>query len=242
MLRLTNVTKNFGKLAALKNVNLEFGEGEMNAIIGPNGAGKTTLINVITGVLREDTGIISFYNKNINRLPAYARTRLGINRTFQIPKPFLNLTVAENVRIGTLFSGISDKSQVDDEVENILDLLGLKTFSEKTAAQLNTEQRKLVDLGRALASKPKYLFIDEIGAGLAEGEIAALSSLIRGIQKKEGISIIYVGHVMKLVQQLECPITVFSEGSPIFHGSYDEVVTNDEIIKLYLGARYVKGQ
>ncbi|MEM3908047.1 MAG: ATP-binding cassette domain-containing protein, partial [Nitrososphaerota archaeon] len=107
MLRLTNVTKNFGKLAALKNVNLEFGEGEMNVIIGPNGAGKTTLINVITGVLREDTGIISFYNKNINRLPAYARTRLGINRTFQIPKPFLNLTVAENVRIGTLFSGIS---------------------------------------------------------------------------------------------------------------------------------------
>ncbi len=242
MLEIKGLRKNFGKLAALNNVNLEFKEGELNAIIGPNGAGKTTLINVVTGVIREDAGIINLNGRKINKLSSYERIRLGINRTFQIPKPFLNLTVIENIKIGAIFSGKANKSQIEEDVERILKLLSLEKFADKTAEELNTEQRKMVDLGRALASKPNYLFIDEIGAGLAEGELFALSNLIKGINKNEGISIIYVGHVMKLVKQLECPIIVFSEGSPILRGSFDEVTTNEEVIKLYLGERYAKGQ
>lgn len=242
MLSLNGIGKKFGKLAALSDVNLDFRDNELNSIIGPNGAGKTTLINVVTGVFREDTGTISLYDKDINKLPSYSRTRLGISRTFQIPKPFLNLTVRENIRVGTLFSGRTTKGEVDEEVDGIMNLLGLEPISERQAEELNTEQRKLVDLGRALASKPKYLFMDEMGAGLAEGEIMTLSKLIKGIHKERGISVIYVGHVMKLVKQLDSPITVFSEGSPIFKGSYDEVTSNEEIIRIYLGERYAKGQ
>ncbi len=240
MLELRGIRKNFGKLAALNDVNLEFKENELIAIIGPNGAGKTTLINVITGVLKEDSGTIRYLHKEINVLPAYLRARLGINRTFQIPKPFSNLTVIENVRIGALFSNDKKGQTMEEEVERVLSLLRLKSLADKPAKELNTEQKKLVDLGRALVSRPKFLFMDEMGAGLAEEEILTLSNLIRGIQKDEGVSVVYVGHVMKLVKQLQCPIAVFSEGSPIFQGSYDEVTSNPAIIKLYLGERYAQ--
>ena len=242
MLSLKGIWKNFGKLTALKNVNIEFQEGSLIAIIGPNGAGKTTLVNVTTGVFREDKGSIIIDNKAINRLSPDHRTKMGISRTFQIPKPFSNLTVRENVKIGGLFSGRANKRKIEEDSDRILGELGLKSMEGKRADDLNTEQRKLVDLGRAIASKPKYLFMDEMGAGLAETEIISLSKRIKKIQAEEGISVIYIGHVMKLVKELDCPIVVFSEGSPIFKGTYDEVMSNDEIIKLYLGDRYAKNQ
>ncbi len=240
MLVTKGIWKNFGKLSALKDVSIEFKEKGIIAIIGPNGAGKTTLVNVITGALKEDSGKINLDGKEINRLPPHARIRMGISRTFQIPRPFSNLTVLENIRIGSLFSGNSNKREIEEDTERIMKLLGIKSIEGKPAGKLNTEERRLVDLGRSLASRPKYIFIDEMGAGLAEGEVISLSKLIKKIQIEEEMSVIYVGHVMKLVKELESPVAVFSEGSPIFQGSFEEVISNDEIIKLYLGDRYAK--
>lgn len=240
MLALRKVWKNFGKLTALKDVSLDFGEKSLTAIIGPNGAGKTTLVNVITGVFQEDSGIIMLDGKQINKLSPNDRVKLGIARTFQIPKPFLNLTVRENVKVGCLFSKRTMKYEIDDEIDEIMKLLGLNSVEEKIAGELNTEERKLVDLGRALASKPRYLFMDEMGAGLAEGEIISLSKLIKKIHIEKEISIIYIGHVMKLVKELESPIIVFSEGSPIFTGKYDEIISNNNVVNIYLGDKYAK--
>jgi branched-chain amino acid transport system ATP-binding protein len=237
---LRKVWKNFGKLTALKDVSLDFGERNLTAIIGPNGAGKTTLVNVTTGVFREDSGIIMLDGKQINKLSPNERVKLGIGRTFQIPKPFLNLTVRENVKVGCLFSKRTRRHEIDDEIDEIIKLLGLSSVEGKIAGELNTEERKLVDLGRALASKPRYLFMDEMGAGLAEGELISLSKLIKRINIEREISIVYVGHVMRLVKELESPIVVFSEGSPIFTGTYDEVISNDNVVNIYLGDRYAK--
>ncbi len=242
MLAVENVRKNFGKLAALRDVNLRFEDKSLISIIGPNGAGKTTLVNVITGVLREDQGLIKLDGRLINKLPPNARIKLGVGRTFQIPKPFPNLTVRENIEIGSIFAKKIEKKDIDEEIDRILNLLGLKSLEDKTAGLLNTEQRKMVDLGRALATKPKYLFLDELGAGLAEGEILSLSKLIKKIQSEEGITIIYIGHVMRLVKELDSPIIVFSEGSPIFQGSFEEVVSNTKVIEIYLGDKYAKSQ
>lgn len=240
MLSLRKVWKNFGRLAALRDVSLDFGENNLTAIIGPNGAGKTTLVNVTTGVFREDSGVIMLDAKQINKLSPNDRVKLGIGRTFQIPKPFPNLTVRENVEVGCLFSKRIKKHEIEEEIDEIMHLLGLKSIEGKLAGELNTEERKLVDLGRALASKPRYLFMDEMGAGLAEAEIISLSKLIKGIHKEKEISIIYVGHVMRLVKELESPIVVFSEGSPIFTGTYDEVISNENVVNIYLGERYAK--
>jgi branched-chain amino acid transport system ATP-binding protein len=238
MLGIKNVSVSFGKLKALNNVTYQVEAASLNTIIGPNGAGKTTLVNVVSGILHEDSGEIWMEGMKINAFSPSKRAKLGIARTFQIPKPFYNLTGYENIKIGAIFAGENDKKNAEEETERVIKILDLGSIVNKKCKELNTDQLKLIDLGRALVSKPKYMFVDEMGAGLSEHEIIGVSKLIRDIVEREKISIIYIGHVMKLVKELNAPITVFHEGSPIFRGSYTEVVQNKRVVEIYLGDRY----
>lgn len=238
-LELKKISKRFGELYALNNVDLKIENKGIKIIIGPNGAGKTTLVNVVSGILKEDSGHIFLKGNKINHLSPHKRARLGIARTFQIPKPFLNLSVYENVLVGALFSGRLNKRDAIERTEEVLKILEISDLANKQARELTSDEMKFVDLGRALAGNPYYLFIDEIGAGLTESEIVELSNKIKKIEK-EGISIVYIGHVMRLVKELGGSVMVFNNGSPMVEGTYEEIINNPEVLKIYFGGEHVK--
>ena len=238
-MELKKISKKFGELYALKDVDLKIEDEGIKIIIGPNGAGKTTLVNVISGIIREDSGYILLNENKINHLSPHRRAKIGIARTYQIPKPFMNLTVRENILVGALFSGRLKKKDAIQRTEDVLKMLEISNIADKMANELTSDQMKFVDLGRALAGNPKYLFIDEIGAGLTESEIIELSNKIKLIGK-EGISVIYIGHVMRLVKELGGRVIVFNNGSPMIEGTYDDIINNTDVLKIYFGEEHVK--
>jgi branched-chain amino acid transport system ATP-binding protein len=232
---IKNISKSFGKFYALNNINFNVEDNELKIIIGPNGAGKTTFVNVITGVLKEDKGDILLNDKKINHLPSYKRVHLGISRTFQVPSPFFNMTVYENILAGAIFSKRIEKDNILNKVEEILNILEISKLRDIPVKNLPTDQIKMVDFGRALAENPKFLFLDEIGAGLTDKEILDLAYKIKKIKKDFGLSIIYIGHVMRLVKELGGLITVFNNGKILTEGKYNEVLNNSEVRKIYFG-------
>ena len=169
LLRLENVTKRFGGLVAVDDVSLEIQEGELIAIVGPNGSGKTTLFNVISGVFLPEEGKVFFEDKDITQLPAYKRAPLGLGRTFQIPRPFSSASVRENVAIGAMFGTLAGKVTVDESHEiadHYIDLVGLQDHRDKASGALTPVEKKLMEIARALAMKPKLLLMDEAMAGM----------------------------------------------------------------------------
>lgn len=239
-IKVSGLSKSFGGLRVLNDVNFAAMEGKVHAIIGPNGAGKTTFVNVVTGIYRRDSGSITLYGTEISRMPPHRIAKLGIARTFQIPKPFPDLTVMENVLVGHFFGGgRKDKNGIERAMENIK-LVGLAGKEDLPARQLTSAQMKFLDLARALSSSPKFIFIDELGAGLSANELSGISDLIRAIRDR-GISIIYIGHIMRLVRDIAEKVTVFSNGSVLAEGSYTEVTGNPSVKRVYLGDRFAKG-
>ncbi|MFP3228260.1 MAG: ABC transporter ATP-binding protein [Caldisphaera sp.] len=239
MLEIKSLTKTFGKLRAVDNFNMEVEKGEVKALIGPNGAGKTTVVNLVTGVLLPDNGRIRLDNHCLLKLAPYKRIKVGISRTYQIPKPYLNLTVLENVLVSSYFgAGLKGEEAVSNAIES-LKFVGLYSMANKSAKELNSEQQKLLDFARALSIRPKYIMIDEIGAGLGISEQEEIASKIRELGKK-GLGVIYIGHLMKMVKAVSDTVVVMNEGKKIFEGSYEDAVNNEEVIKIYLGERHAK--
>ncbi|MFP3320499.1 MAG: ATP-binding cassette domain-containing protein, partial [Acidilobus sp.] len=200
------------------------------------GAGKTTFVNLVTGVLSPDSGRIRMDSRCLLKLPPYERARLGIARTYQIPKPYPNLTVLENVLVSAYFAGGLRGEEALSAAEEALRFVGISSLADKLASELNAEQQKLVDFARALASRPKYLLIDEIGAGLSPEELEGLASKIRHLAK-QGMGVLYVGHIMKMVRSVADWVVVMNEGKKVAEGTYDEIASNEEVIKIYLGER-----
>ncbi|MEM2319546.1 MAG: ABC transporter ATP-binding protein, partial [Candidatus Bathyarchaeia archaeon] len=190
-----NITKRFGGLVALKNVNFYVDEGEIVGLIGPNGAGKTTLFNIISGTFQPTSGIIKFEGKKVTGFGAYKICKLGIARTFQIPKPFPNMTVYENVLAAATFGCTKDKrfSDVKNELNKILNKFGLAEKSAMPASTLTVFQQRMLELVRALSTKPKLLLLDEVMAGLNPTETAQMLEIIREL-RKEGITIFMIEH------------------------------------------------
>jgi len=239
MLEAISLSISFGKLKAVDNFSMNVERGEVKALIGPNGAGKTTTVNLITGVLKPDTGKVVMDGRNLSKLSTHKRTRLGLARTYQIPKPYYNLTVLENVLVSSYYgAGLKGEEALSNAIES-LKFVGIYSLADKLAKELNSEQQKLLDFARALATRPKYLLIDEIGAGLGVAEQEELARKIRGLGK-EGYGIIYIGHLMKMVKDVSDLVIVMNEGKKIFEGTYNEAVNNEEIIKIYLGESYAK--
>ncbi|WP_292320083.1 ABC transporter ATP-binding protein [Caldisphaera sp.] len=239
MLEIVSLTKTFGKLRAVDNFSMEVEKGEVKALIGPNGAGKTTVVNLVTGVLSPDSGRIRLDNHCLLKLPPHKRIKTGISRTYQIPRPYPNLTVLENVLVSSYFgAGLKGEEAISNAIES-LKFVGIYNMAEKKAKELNSEQQKLLDFARALSVKPKYIMIDEIGAGLGISEQEEIASKIRELGRK-GYGVIYIGHLMKMVKAVSDTVVVMNEGKKLFEGTYEEAVNNEEVIKIYLGERYAK--
>jgi branched-chain amino acid transport system ATP-binding protein len=230
------VTKYFGGLAAVSNVDFYIDQGEVLGLIGPNGAGKTTLFNLISATYVPKPGVIKFKGKNITGLKPYKICRLGIGRTFQTVKIFTNLSVIENVRVGSLFGSGRNPSSAEAtrEAEEFLEFVGLSKVSSVPARDLTLANQKRLEVARALATRPELLLLDELMAGLNHTEVAQTMELVKQIQSK-GITIIMIEHVMKAIMNVCDRIIVLHHGQKIAEGSPQEIANSKTVIEVYLG-------
>jgi len=234
ILRLDNLTKSFGSLKAVDGVQLEVAPGEALGIIGPNGAGKTTLFNLVTGLLKPDTGTVWFGGRNITHAPPRARCIAGIGRSFQIPHPFENLTLFENLLVAAIHGRRQREPQVVDACGEILERTGLIAFANRRAGTLNLLGRKRLELARALAGAPRLLLLDEIAGGLTEAECAELVELVQGI-KQSGVTIVWIEHIVHALVEVVSRLVVLNFGRKIVEGEPRSVMISDEVREIYMG-------
>jgi branched-chain amino acid transport system ATP-binding protein len=230
------VTKQFGGLIAVSNVDFQVEQGETLGLIGPNGAGKTTLFNLISGALTLTSGRIILKGEDITHLRPNQICKRRISRTFQLGNLFAKMTVFENVLLGALFgtSGRISAVNAQREAMELLEFVGLSEKENFLAKELPTAAQKRLELARALATKPELLFLDEVMAGLTPTEIAQALDLIRKIRDK-GITVIIIEHVMKVIMGISDRIMVLHHGEKIAEGTPGEIATSKTVIKVYLG-------
>jgi branched-chain amino acid transport system ATP-binding protein len=233
LLDVQGVTKRFGGFQALSAINLRVRQGERFGLIGPNGSGKTTLINCISGTLRTDAGRIVFADQDITTLPAHRRTRLGIARSFQIPKPFVSMTVLQNLMIPVEYSGRSHREGVAEAMA-ILELMGLVTKADEPSAALTQIEMRKLELARAMAARPRLLVADEAMAGLSSAEVDAILAILFELNQR-GITVIMIEHIMRAVMRFSERIAVLDAGEKIAEGGPDEILANPRVEKAYLG-------
>jgi branched-chain amino acid transport system ATP-binding protein len=252
LLEVTGLSKRFGGLDAVKDLNFSVERGELLSIIGPNGAGKTTLFNLLTGFYKPTSGSIVFNGTDITRYKPYRVTRCGISRTFQITSVYEKRSVLDNVVIGQLFRakvGIwgtvfgtpaarQKKRKALEKARETLSFVGLADEEKKMAGSLTEEAQKRLSISMALAAEPRLLLLDEPTGGVNMQEISGLIDLVDKI-RKAGITICLIEHKMKMVMSISDRIVVLSYGENIAGGAPKEVANNEEVIKAYLGSRYV---
>jgi branched-chain amino acid transport system ATP-binding protein len=236
LLEGSSLSKTFGGLKAIHQLDFYLQQGEILGLIGPNGSGKTTLFNLIAGVFKPNSGKIWFDGRDITRVGSASICQMGIGRTFQITRPFPHLTVLDNVKLGRAYGGQPAKTleQAQAEAEEILEMIGLSTKRWVMAGSIGLMDRKRLELGKALATRPKVLLLDEIMSGLNPTEIQVAMNLIRQI-RDSGISLIVVEHVMKAILGLSERVIVLNAGRKIAEGSPKEVVLDNQVIEAYLG-------
>ncbi|WP_338833331.1 Lipopolysaccharide export system ATP-binding protein LptB [Moorella humiferrea] len=232
ILQLKNISKRFGGLQAIKDVSFDVHEGEIVGVIGPNGAGKSTIFNLITGYYRIDTGSITYYGKEIVGLTPDAICKLGIARTFQIARPFGGLTVFDNILIG-LLPKCKTINEARKGVLAILERINLEPKAFSFGKDLTTLERKRLELGRALATRPKILLLDEVMTGLKPKEMDEIIELIRELKKH--MSIVVVEHVMRVIMKISDRVIVLDHGQKIAEGTPVEITNNPKVISAYLG-------
>jgi branched-chain amino acid transport system ATP-binding protein len=243
ILEAKDVVKRFGGLEALRGVSVEVGREEILGLVGPNGSGKTVFFNVVTGVYKPEGGRIIFKGRDITGLPPHAIARMGIGRTFQVPKPFSAMSVRDNVMIGALFGkhGAKNPYEAAKVVDEVLELTGLAGKADLQAGLLNVPEKRRLEMARALASRPELLLLDEVLAGLTPTEIDEALGMIRSFRKELGLAVIMVEHVMRAVMNISDRIVVFNAGRKIAEGSPSEVANDQAVIEAYLGAPITGG-
>lgn len=238
LLKVTNVTKRFGGIVAISDVSFEIYKGETLGFIGPNGAGKSTMVNCMTGALIPDGGKIELEGLDITQMKPHERAHLGLARTYQIPKPFPELTAMTSV----VTSALCGKKRVNQsfvnaqgEATHYLEFVGLFSKRNILAKDLTFYELRMLELARALATTPKLLFIDEVMAGLNPGEAKAAIRMIKRAREEFGLTIFWIEHVMAVLMESADRIVAINHGSKLAEGTPDEVVNNDEVIEAYLG-------
>jgi branched-chain amino acid transport system ATP-binding protein len=237
LLTLERVTKRFGGLTAVREVSLGVRAGDLLGIIGPNGAGKTTLFHVIAGYFRADDGRVTFDGRDITGQPAHAIAQLGLTRTFQIVKPFGNLSVRDNVMIGAL-SQRATVREARADAERVIDVCGLGPHAGAPARALPLALRKRLEVARALATQPRLLLLDEVMAGLNPTELVAMIELIRRLHA-DGLTLIVIEHIMAAMMRLAQRIVVLHHGERIAEGTPREIASDRRVIDAYLGEEFV---
>jgi len=239
LLRLEKVTKRFGGLVAVNEVDLHIEAGESIGIVGPNGSGKTTLYNVISGVYTPEEGRVFFEEQEITFLPPYRRAHLGLGRTFQISRPFGSATVRENVAVGALFGTLHGRIGVDEALklaDRYIELVGLSELKDKVAGSLTPVEKKLMEVARALAMRPKLLLMDEAMAGMHPKDIDRLVGLLKEIKEEEKIAMVaMVEHIMRAVVGFAERVVVMHFGRKLVDAPTAEALKDPKVVEVYLG-------
>ena len=236
ILSVTNLTKRFGGFVALDGVNVSLGDKERLGLIGPNGSGKTTLINCISGALFNEQGKVNFEGSDVTGTTASRRAKLGIIRTFQIPRPFRSMTIIENLLIPMEYaaSGRMESKNLRDQAMESLEIVGLQDRADENSANLTQIDMRRLELARALSAKPSLLLSDETMAGLSSSEVDEVLDMLFALNER-GVAVIMIEHIMRAVMKYSERIVVLDAGKKIADGSPDEIVNNRDVERAYLG-------
>jgi branched-chain amino acid transport system ATP-binding protein len=241
ILQVSGLGKRFGGFVALADIELEIGHGERLGLIGPNGSGKSTLVNCLCGTLRNESGSVRFEGQSLDGLKAHQRTRLGLARTFQLPRPFGTLTLAENLRIPILYAAVQTRAahggmDIDHRCMDLLDLVGLAGKAGRLPKDLTQIEMRKLELARAMAAEPRLLIADEAMAGLSHGEVDDILALLVRLNEQQGITIMLIEHIMRAVLSFSQRLVVLVAGRKIADGDPQDVVRQDDVVAAYLGS------
>ena len=240
LLQIDRVSKRFGGFVALDAISLDIAQGERVGLIGPNGSGKSTLVNCICGTLFNEAGTVTFGGQVMNGLNAHQRTRAGLARSFQLPRPFTSMTVAENIRVPLLYTvqargGVhSATSEIDDRCIDLLKLVALDNKASRNPIDLTQVEMRKLELARAMATDPRLLIADEAMAGLSHSEVEDILALLIRLNER-GITIVMIEHIMRAVMTFSQRLVVLVSGKKIADGKPNEVIKNPEVERAYLG-------
>ena len=239
LLEIDNLSKRFGGFVALDNISLDVSAGERIGLIGPNGSGKSTLVNCICGTLRNEQGSVRFDGRPLDGLPAHRRTHLGLARSFQLPRPFVSLSLVDNVRIPLLYTVQARgthhaAAHVDERCHGLLREVGLEAKARHLPRDLTQVEMRKLELARAMAAEPKLLIADEAMAGLTHSEIEDILTLLVRLNE-HGVTVILIEHIMRAVMSFSRRLVVLVSGRKIADGKPDEVMRDPEVERAYLG-------
>lgn len=237
-LSVTSLHKTFGGLVATNNVSFDVADGESLALIGPNGAGKTTIFSQIMGELRQNTGTIELFGREISSLSTPARIRLGVSRTYQVPRPFKDMSVAQNIRVGlmpdSIWRMVTRPPNPHRELELALSVGFSQADLERTPAELSMGDLRKLELARTIATNPRVMLLDEVFAGLTVGEIAQIAELIQKM-RREGMTFLIVSHDLKALEPLVDRAIAIDQGARISEGAFGDVMASEAVRASYLG-------
>jgi len=240
LLQVEGLGKRFGGFVALDGIDLTVAQGERVGLIGPNGSGKSTLVNCLCGTLANETGSVTFEGRSLAGLPAHTRTRLGMARSFQLPRPFVSMSVADNLKVPLLYAVNARErdrfgpAQTNERCDELLSLVGLVDCAHKFPRDLTQVDMRKLELARAMAAEPKLLIADEAMAGLSHSEVGDIVSLLIRLNER-GTTVVLIEHIMRAVMHFSQRLVVLVSGKKIADGRPDDVIRDPEVERAYLG-------